>query len=104
MLCLKRSTKSWAEAYTGAGQAEGNTKCAEGLVPCSAQALQTICVDPAKAGDECPITGVTLVLNKDIKPEDFKGYQRAKIIDDGKTVDWTIAYSQKIGNLPMSRF
>ena len=105
MVCLKRSSKSWADAFTGAGKAEGNTKCAEGLVPCASEALQTICVDPLKADDECPITDVRLILNEDISQEDLTGYRRAKITDDEETTDgWTLVYSQKKANLPMSRF
>ncbi len=104
MLCLKRSSKSWADAFTGAGKAEGNTKCAEGRVPCAPNALQTICVDPDKADDDCPITEVSLIRNEDINSDNLKNYRRAKITDDLKTVDWTLVYSQKMPNLPMSRF
>ena len=102
-LCAVQRKKSFLDTYIGVGKGK-NLSCGDSLVPCSKEASQTICVDPADYESECPITDVKIVLNEDYDAEQLKGYTKAEISGGGDDLTWALYYSKSYPGLPISTF
>ena len=97
-----RRYKSWAELYAGVGFGQG-LSCDLGYIPCSKDALQTICVKPANYEADCPITDVRIFLNENYNAELFKEYTKAEI-SGSNDLSWGLYYSKNYASLPVSTF